>query len=276
MRRVTVAPRGCAKVPVVLAFERSGSGEPLILIHGVGHRRQAWYPVRDLLTPHRDVILVDLPGHGESPPLELNGRSVADALTDYLREFLKDLSLESPHIGGNSLGGRIALEAAVHGDARSATALSPAGFWRSRLEFAYTEKLFNLVSASSRTMGSRVGTLSRTAAGRTMMLSWLNAHPGSVTPEMAVGDFHAFQAAQPALKMVLAGAIEFSGTIPEDVPVTIAWGTRDTVLPVRQLKWAHQLIPSATCIRLPSCGHMPMSDRPRLVADVLLRGSAPV
>ena len=50
-----------------LAYERIGSGPPLVLLHGVGHRRQAWGAVLDRLTPHRDVILVDLPGHGESP-----------------------------------------------------------------------------------------------------------------------------------------------------------------------------------------------------------------
>ena len=53
----------------MLAYERVGSGPPLVLLHGVGHRRQAWYPVLDRLTEHREVILVDLPGHGESPPL---------------------------------------------------------------------------------------------------------------------------------------------------------------------------------------------------------------
>ena len=48
----------------MLAFERHGSGEPLVLVHGVTHRRQAWYPVLDQLAEHREVILVDLPGHG--------------------------------------------------------------------------------------------------------------------------------------------------------------------------------------------------------------------
>jgi len=32
-----------------LAFDRVGSGEPLVLVHGVGHRRQAWLPVLDQL-----------------------------------------------------------------------------------------------------------------------------------------------------------------------------------------------------------------------------------
>ena len=48
----------------MLAYERHGSGEPLVLVHGVTHRRQAWYPVLDQLAEHREVILVDLPGHG--------------------------------------------------------------------------------------------------------------------------------------------------------------------------------------------------------------------
>ena len=50
----------------MLAFERHGSGDPLVLVHGVTHRRQAWYPVLDQLAEQREVILVDLPGHGHS------------------------------------------------------------------------------------------------------------------------------------------------------------------------------------------------------------------
>ena len=49
-----------------LAYERHGAGPPLMLLHGVGHRRQAWQAVIGLLAPRRTVIAVDLPGHGES------------------------------------------------------------------------------------------------------------------------------------------------------------------------------------------------------------------
>jgi pimeloyl-ACP methyl ester carboxylesterase len=54
---------------VDLVFERRGDGPPLLLMHGIGHRRQAWEPVIDLLAAERDVIAVDLPGFGASPPL---------------------------------------------------------------------------------------------------------------------------------------------------------------------------------------------------------------
>src|ERR1700710_2033843 len=126
----------------MLACERHGSGEPLVLVHGVTHRRQAWYPVLDLLTPHREVILVDLPGHGQSPPLVTGGRPVEDVLRDLFKDFLDDQDLHRPPVAGNSLGGRIALEAGVNGHARSVTALSPAGFWDSAASFAYTRQLF--------------------------------------------------------------------------------------------------------------------------------------
>ena len=46
---------------------RQGSGEPLVLIHGIGHRLQAWLPVLDRLAAHHDVLALDLPGFGDSP-----------------------------------------------------------------------------------------------------------------------------------------------------------------------------------------------------------------
>jgi pimeloyl-ACP methyl ester carboxylesterase len=52
----------------VVAHERSGAGDPLLLVHGIGMSRVAWRPVLPLLREHRDVVAVDLPGHGESPP----------------------------------------------------------------------------------------------------------------------------------------------------------------------------------------------------------------
>jgi len=52
-----------------LAYRRSGSGEPLVLLHPLGSSRQAWDPVAPALARHFDVIAVDMPGFGESAPL---------------------------------------------------------------------------------------------------------------------------------------------------------------------------------------------------------------
>src|SRR4051812_5000695 len=82
----------------MLAYERHGSGEPLVLLHGVTHRRQVWYPVLDRLAEQREVILVDLPGHGQSPPFVLNGLSVREALRRDFEGFLAELDLDRPHL----------------------------------------------------------------------------------------------------------------------------------------------------------------------------------
>jgi pimeloyl-ACP methyl ester carboxylesterase len=126
----------------MLAYERHGAGEPLVLVHGVTHRRQAWYPVLDQLVEQREVILVDLPGHGQSPPLVTDGRRVDEVMRAQFKQFLADQQLDRPHVAGNSLGGLVALIAGAEGDARSVTALSPAGFWRTTAQFHYTQQIF--------------------------------------------------------------------------------------------------------------------------------------
>jgi pimeloyl-ACP methyl ester carboxylesterase len=258
----------------MLGFERLGSGPPLVLVHGVGHRRQAWYPVRDQLAEYRELILVDLPGHGESDPLELAGRSLVDVLSASFRSFLSEQGLKRVHVAGNSLGGRIALEAGVAGDALSVTALSPAGFWRSARDFAYTKRLFATVSRLSVRLEPRAERLSRSLAGRTTMLGWITTHPGRIPPEQAFGDFVAFRRAQPAMREIIAAATQFDGVIPADVPVTIAWGTRDLVLPRYQAKVARQILPQAKHVWLTGSGHVPMSDDPAAVVRLLLDGSS--
>lgn len=259
----------------MLAFERHGSGEPLVLVHGVTHRRQAWYPVLDQLAEQREVILVDLPGHGESPEFFAEGRDVVEALRAQFKEFLGALGLDRPHVAGNSLGGRVALEAGASGDARTVTALSPAGFWRNDASFAYTKRIFTSAATASEKIGPRAATLARTRAGRSLMYGLLMSHPGRVSADHALGDFRAFEYARPALRKLLDAATPFTDEIPADVPVTIAWAARDRVLPRWQAEVAKQVLPQAAHILMRGVGHVPMSDNPDQVAEILLRGSSP-
>ncbi len=260
----------------MLACERHGSGEPLVLVHGVMHRRQAWYPVVDELAASREVILVDLPGHGESPPFELAGRPAPEALRDEFTRFLADQGLDRPHLAGNSLGGLVALEAGVRGLARSVTALSPAGFWRSTSAFNYRRQVFLQAGAISGWLGDRGESLARTRAGRQLMYGLTCAHPARVSADQAVGDLRAFRRARPALGALLDAATPFTGQLAPDVPVTIAWAARDLVLPVWQSAIARDVLPQAEHRVLRGLGHVPMTDNPQIVADILLRGSAPV
>jgi pimeloyl-ACP methyl ester carboxylesterase len=255
-----------------LAYERMGSGPTLVLLHGVGHRRQAWGAVLDRLTPHRDVIIADLPGHGESPPLEA-GKPALEAMLGAVTALLDDLGLERPHVAGNSLGGRLALEAAVAGRAASATGLSPAGFWRNEREATMARVTFKVMEAAGGRLQRYAPALSRHTAGRALLYGVTVSRPSRVPAEQAAGDVAAFLAAHDALKAILAELGPFTGQVPAGVPVTIAWGTKDRLLRPPQVLVAKARLPQARIRPLPGCGHVPMTDDPALVADVLLQGS---
>jgi pimeloyl-ACP methyl ester carboxylesterase len=256
-----------------LAYERHGTGPPLVLLHGVGHRRQAWGAVLDRLTPHRDVILVDLPGHGESPPLRPDGRPVLTVMLDAVTGLLDELAVERPHVAGNSLGGRLALEAGVAGRAATVTALSPAAFWRNRGEMLYGRAVFKILEATGAWTRPLAPALARSVSGRAVVFSAIVSRPARLSPGQALGDITAFVAARDAINLVLADISNFTGRVPDGVPVTIGWGSRDRLLFPGQARLAKAQLAGARLVRLPGCGHVPMTDDPALVADVLLAGS---
>src|ERR1044071_5169695 len=112
-----------------LVHDRRGSGEPLVLIHGIGHRRQIWDPIVDDLATRYEVITLDLAGFGQSPPLPPGRKYSMPNATEHLAQQFEKWGIEKPHVAGNSLGGAIALELGARGLVSSVTALSPAGFF---------------------------------------------------------------------------------------------------------------------------------------------------
>jgi pimeloyl-ACP methyl ester carboxylesterase len=95
----------------------------------LGGSWRSWNPVLDALAAQREVIAVDLPGHGATPPLqgEVSIRTLADALTDYLAAN----DLTGIDAVGSSMGARLVLELARRGGVLGAVvSLDPGGFWR--------------------------------------------------------------------------------------------------------------------------------------------------
>ncbi|MEU6477092.1 alpha/beta fold hydrolase [Streptomyces sp. NPDC047017] len=258
---------------VTLSYARVGSGEPLLLLHGIGHHRQAWDPVIHLLAGERDVIAVDLPGFGASPALPDGLRHDLPTMNAALAALCEALEIERPHVAGNSLGGLLALELGREKLARSVTALSPAGFWtESERRYAFGV-LQAMRSTARRTPLPLVERLSRTAAGRTVLTSTIYAHPARRSPEAVVAETLALAQATGFEETLRAGiGVRFADDIP-GVPVTVAWGARDRLLLRRQGVRAKRVIPQARLVRLPGCGHVPMNDDPALVARVILDGS---
>ena len=257
-----------------LAYARTGTGEPLVLLHGLGHRRQAWDAVLPLLAVDRDVITVDLPAMGESPPPAVGDYQT---MADMVEKLFGELGLERPHVAGSSLGGLIALELAARGAVRSATALSPAGFWN-RPERMWCTAVFRIAGF----LGARLpdGLLDRLIANPVARVSLYGLffgrpsrhEPADLKRELrGLGREH-----RPAVDAGLAALSHW--VIPrsaEGVPTTLAWGRRDLLLFPHQARRARRALPGARFLALSGVGHLPMGDDPERIAAVLLEGSSP-
>ncbi|GIE74160.1 hydrolase [Actinoplanes philippinensis] len=246
-----------------LSYERRGSGPPLVLIHGLGSHRQVWTPILGDLARHHDVIAVDLPGFGASPlwaPAPHAG-SVAH-LADQVESFLDRLGIATAGIAGSSLGGGIALELGRRGRAAAVTAFAPIGFW-SGAGRRWCQSVVTAARIAAGRLDRRLPSIMAAPAGRAAFCSLFYARPRRLDPGDAVAAARAlaaapgFDAARDAFGDLIPWAYERTSH-----PVTIAWGTRDAVLPFAQSRQARALLPDARHVTLTGCGHLPFADDP--------------
>lgn len=260
-----------------LAYDRRGSGDPVVLVHGLGSRRKVWRPVIDLLAAERDLVAIDLPGFGESPPDEAGTAMTIADHADRVHRFFAEVGLERPHIAGNSMGGGVALELGRRGVVRSVTAFSPIGFWgrpgqswcRWALRVGY-EAGHRLPEPRSPRVSlglARVG-LFVPSFGRPFK-----------APAEEVLSTRDDGLAAPGYLDALTYGLDFRFRDPGrlgEIPLTIAWGRRDVLLPYwAQAPRARRMLPWARHVTVPRGGHIPFYDEPELCARVLLEGSAP-
>jgi pimeloyl-ACP methyl ester carboxylesterase len=253
---------------MMLNHYRAGSGTPLVLIHGIGHRWQAWQPVLPLLQSHHDVIAVDLPGFGRSPAptggvpndIKVSARLLADLLTE--------MGIIRPHVAGYSLGGAMSLEMAAAGLCESATAFSPAGFF-TELERRRAIRRLTSMRATTFAPSPMIRSTMASARLRHQIFGTLVAHPERISPQTGYEDALAMRRGRGFRTVAKASrGYRFDGAI--STPTTIAWGEKDRILPLVQADVARQRVPNARHIVLTDCGHVAMSDNPALVATTIL------
>ena len=275
-----------------LAVTCSGTGAPLVLLHGLGSSRRAWDPVLPALAERFDVIAVDLPGFGDSAPLPDQDEVSPAALADSVADLLDELGVTTPHLAGNSLGGWVALELAARRPAASLTLLSPAGLWRQGTP------LYDRISLQASRWLARhaTGLLSRLVRyrlGRALVLGQTHGHPMRLTPDYARAAVESLGRC-PGFEAALAGTAtrRFQATVPAGntapvtpagatapaearAPVTVAFGSRDLLLR-RGSRHLGELPPGTRAEALPGCGHVPMADDPAAVAALITRTAARV
>ena len=258
-----------------LAHTRFGVGEPLVLLHGQGLSRRSWDPVVTELAHERDVIAVDLPGHGESPR---QPRGAGNTPLDQARavaELLDQLGLASVHVAGNSVGGWVALELGRLQRARTVTALAPGGLWgrRAPVVIAATMRQSRINARIVRRLAPGAP---RTRLARALFMAQLSGHPSRVPYAMANQAIHDMAVA-PGFRETLHAAERtgFRDGAAIGVPVTVAFGSRDRVIPPVLARRRAELPRHTRWITIKDAGHVPMFDQPGAVVALLLHASGP-
>ena len=99
---------------------RSGSGAPLLLLHGFTGSVETWAPLRAELSDRFTILAVDLPGHGSSGAPTDSARYALSRFADDLVLLLDTLGIERAAVLGYSMGGRAALQLTLRYPARVA------------------------------------------------------------------------------------------------------------------------------------------------------------
>jgi len=253
-------------------YIRRGSGEPLLLIHGLGGSWRSWSTILEELAAEREVIAVDLPGFGDTPPLpgEVSIRTLSDAVT----EFLAANNLTGIDVVGSSMGARLVLELACRGGVLgSVVSLDPGGFWRGWERNAFYASIYASIRLV-RLLQPVMPAITGSAVGRTVLFPQFSAHPWKLSPKATLEEMRSFAASpsfDPLLRQLAYGETQRGapqGTIEQ--PLVIGWGRQDRVCFPVQAARASKLFPDARLHWFEHCGHLPQWDVPRQTARLIL------
>jgi len=250
---------------------RRGSGRSLVLVHGLGSSLRNWDPIVPALAEQREVIAVDLPGFGETPPVP--GEVSIASLTDALRDFLQREELADSDIVGSSMGARMVLENARRGHGGTTVALDPGGFWTDR-----QRAVFGASVKASVGLVRRVQPLLPALTGNpvtcTALLAQFSHKPWKLPQELVLRELRGFDHS-PSLDAALRSLVK--GPRQKGAPagtlqgrVVIGWGRNDKVTLPSQAQRATNLFPDAELHWFDSCGHFPQWDQPAETVRMIL------
>ena len=255
-----------------LFWDRAGSGEPLLLLHGIGSTHDDFAALRPQLDARYRVLAPDLPGHGSSPLLP--GHPTIAAITDAITADLDELRVGRVQVLGDSIGARIALELAARGRARSVVAISPSGL-NTPSERAYQGVLMGTNRLALRGLRPLVPLAARSVVGRSLLLAGLRSTPWLSSEAEARALRDGFAGAKGFWEMLWWGVI---ADVPRgldriDCPVVLAQGTAD-VIAVGQTPRFLAAVPTARFVPLLGAGHAPQSDTPDAILQLVHQATA--
>ena len=242
---------------IQLAFERRGTGTPLVLVHGYPLDHHLWDEVVPLLEDTFDVIAPDLRGFGEST-LANSSPKIEDYAED-IAGLLDYLGIQKTAIAGHSMGGYVALAFA-------------------RL---YPERVTGLGLVSSQVLPDPPDRKEgRYKSAADVEENGIESVVATMTPKFTSDEKlqgfarTAMERQQPS---AYVGALKAMAERPDstpllsqlEVPVVIIHGTADALIPLDRAREVKAALPQAHLVEVSGVGHMPMMEDKEKTAQAL-------
>jgi pimeloyl-ACP methyl ester carboxylesterase len=249
-----------------LSTLEAGTGDPVIMLHGLGATKASFLPTVAALAPSHRAIAVDLPGFGDSDkPLwaAYDPRFFAKAIG----ALLDALDLDRAHIVGNSMGGRIALELGIdHADRVDRVVLLAPSLpwlkarpWAPYLRFVPTQ--LGVFQPAPRAVIERIVKQFVPGSDTEWTAAGIDEFMRSYMTPLGRAAFYA--AARNIYLEEPRGPRGLWTRLPELAPEALfVWGRKDKIVPIGFERHVREEVPQALHLEL-DCGHVPQLERPR-------------
>ncbi len=255
-RKEIVLPDGLRYV-----YLEGGQGEPLLLLHGFGANKDAFVQIAPYLVKSHHLIIPDHIGFGESAhPAEANYGP--DAQAERLHALLLALGIRGKvHVGGNSMGGLIALHYGIRFPAETADLwlLDPAGV----MSAPPTDFFKSVMTAPKNPL------LVSSADDLAYVITQVATKPPFI-PRPMLEVLAQERIANQTLEKKIIGELFLDHTEERaagiTAPTLIVWGADDKLLAPASAEILHKRIANSQVIMMPGIGHIPMIEDPAATA----------
>jgi len=253
-----------------LASRSTGTGEPVLLIHGFGASSYSWRHVIEPLAQKNRVITIDLKGFGDSPKPRDDAYSVYEQAR-LVRNFILENDLKNLHIIGHSYGGGVALAVSIYLSA------SNPGLQKSLVlidSVAYPQELPGFVKILATPVLGPLITYAVPNTFQVKNLLQIVYFNDDLIPQEAI-DHYAADLGKPDAKYALLTSVR--QMLPTDlqqfsenyasltIPTLIIWSREDEIVPLAVGKRLHENIPDSKLVIMSGVGHAVQEEKPSLL-----------
>jgi pimeloyl-ACP methyl ester carboxylesterase len=240
-----------------ITYFRAGQGPPLIFLHGANDQAGTWARIAPAFTATHRVVVADLAGHGQAQPSEgplefgdlvAGVRAVVEAERQGGRVVLV----------GNSLGGFLSLEHALHHPDQVALVVAVNG----AVFRGGNQQAAGLLLPKTRAEARRV-------------IEALMSPKSPRVPDFVLDDLLRRTPTTPLARLMASPPESMQRWLIDDrlgdirTPVALVWGADDRLIPISYAEQAREKLPSATLQTIADCGHVPQRECPAKLLPVL-------